>query len=98
MSSRNAYLTPGQRGIAPRLHQTLRQVAGRMRDGERATAAAAWGRQRLAQSGFTEVDYLEVCTPDTLEPIEAALAPGQNARILAAAFLGKTRLIDNIAA
>jgi len=98
MSSRNAYLKPEQREIAPLLHQTLRQVAGRMRDGENATTAAAWGRQRLAESGFTEVDYLEVRAPDTLEPIEAVLAPGQKARILAAAFLGKTRLIDNIAA
>jgi pantoate--beta-alanine ligase len=98
LSSRNAYLKPAQREIAPLLHQTLQQVAGRMRGGESAAAAAAWGRRHLENSGFTEVDYLEVRTADALAPIETVLAPGQDARILAAAFLGKTRLIDNIAA
>jgi pantoate--beta-alanine ligase len=98
MSSRNAYLKPEQREIAPTLHRTLQQVAGRLHGGESAAKAIAWGRQRLAETGFTEVDYLEVCTPDTLERVESALAPGQEVRILAAAFLGKTRLIDNIAA
>lgn len=98
LSSRNAYLTPDQRAIAPVLHRTLQQVAKRLGDGEPAATAADWGRRQLQDAGFGEVDYLEVRTSDWLDPIEGALSAGQDARILAAAFLGKTRLIDNIAA
>jgi len=98
LSSRNAYLTPEERQIAPVLNQVLRQVAERLRHGSDATAATAWGREQLSAAGFGPIDYLAVCDSDTLAPIEGVLTPGRSARILVAAFLGKTRLIDNIAA
>jgi pantoate--beta-alanine ligase len=98
LSSRNAYLSPAERAIAPVLNRTLHRVAARLRAGDAAREAAEWGRRELAAAGFGPVDYLEVRDSDTLAPIEGALAPGRKARLLAAAFLGKTRLIDNIAA
>lgn len=98
LSSRNAYLSPDQRAIAPVLHRTLQKVAERLGGGETAEVAMAWGRRQLLEAGFGEVEYLEVRAPDTLDPIEGALSKGQEARILVAALLGKTRLIDNIAA
>ena len=98
LSSRNAYLTPQERAAAPILNQVLEQVAERLRGGETAAVATARGCQQLLDAGFGPVDYLAVRDPGTLEPIEGALAPGQGARILAAAYLGKTRLIDNVAA
>ena len=97
-SSRNAYLSPSERATAPTLHRVLHQVAERLQAGEPAASAAAWGSGQLSAAGFAPVDYLEVRDPDTLAPIDGALAPGTKARIFAAAFLGKTRLIDNIAA
>lgn len=96
MSSRNAYLTPEERAAAPALYRILQEVAGRLRGGDAAESAAAWGRARLEEAGFAPVDYLEICDPETLAPLTGALSPGGSARILAAAFLGKTRLIDNI--
>jgi pantoate--beta-alanine ligase len=98
LSSRNAYLTPEGRLIAPTLNQVLRQVAERLRHGSDAVAATTWGREQLSAAGFGPIDYLAVCDADSLEPVDGALAPGRSARILVAAFLGKTRLIDNIAA
>ena len=98
LSSRNAYLSPQERQIAPVLNQVLHQVAERLRRGSDAAAATAWGREQLSAARFGPIDYLAVCDADTLAPVEGALTPGRSARILAAAFLGKTRLIDNIAA
>ena len=98
MSSRNAYLTPAERAAAPALHRVLSRVAERLHAGDAAPDAAAWGRRELAAAGFARVDYLEVRDADTLAPIEGALTAGARARVLAAALLGRTRLIDNIAA
>ena len=98
MSSRNAYLTPAERAVAPTLNRVLQQVAEKLRAGETARDAAAWGRRQIEAAGFVKVDYVEVRDADTLAPIDTALPPGARARILAAAFLGRTRLIDNIAA
>ncbi len=98
LSSRNAYLSPAERAVAPALSRLLRAVADRLSAGEAAHAAAAWGRAQLADAGFAKVDYLEVRNADTLAPIEGALPPDGRARVLAAAFLGRTRLIDNVAA
>ncbi len=97
-SSRNAYLSATERATAPIMNRVLHQVATKLRSGEPAPSAAAWGGQQLAAAGFAPVDYLEVRDPDTLAPIEGPVAPGMKARIFAAAYLGKTRLIDNIAA
>jgi pantoate--beta-alanine ligase len=96
LSSRNAYLTPEHRAVAPVLHRTMTEMARRLEaDATSVAAAVADGKRALAQAGFTRLDYLEVCDATTLAPLETLDRP---ARILAAAWLGPTRLIDNIAA
>ena len=91
LSSRNAYLTPDQRRRAPMLHHALTEVARRARKGD--PVAAAWGTHSLIGAGFTKVDYCLVCDAETLEPVERV---ERKARVLAAAWLGQTRLIDNL--
>ncbi len=88
LSSRNAYLTENERYIAPMLYRTLRQVA-QGRDPQEAAEA-------LRAAGFTKVDYIEVRDAETLAPF--APGTGRPGRVLAAVWLGKTRLIDNVAA
>jgi pantoate--beta-alanine ligase len=91
LSSRNAYLSPEERRTAPMLRATLAEVARRARGDD--AAAAAWGVDALIGAGFAKVDYVEICDAETLGPP----VPGRPARVLAAAWLGKTRLIDNLA-
>ncbi len=93
LSSRNAYLDPGQRRAAPALYGTMFALAGRLHDGVDIAAQCAWGRQALLDAGFDSVDYFEICDADTLVP---AIANADNLRIFAAARLGATRLIDNM--
>jgi pantoate--beta-alanine ligase len=93
LSSRNAYLSPVERKVAPALYRVLSQTAARITGGEAVAASAAAGRAALTEAGFTKVDYLEICDAATLTPLERADRPG---RVLAAAWLGKTRLIDNV--
>jgi pantoate--beta-alanine ligase len=93
LSSRNAYLSPAERALAPILHQTIRQVALELEQGCGADAAAEAGRFKLEAAGF-RVDYVAVRDPDTLKPLHG---PVKVARVLAAVHLGKTRLIDNVA-
>ncbi len=95
LSSRNAYLTPEQRAIAPALHGVLTALAERLAAGETAAVLTAWGRDQLLAAGFDSVDYLEVRAAEGLAPLERRSEP---ARILVAARLGKARLIDNIPA
>ncbi len=94
MSSRNAYLSPEERAVAPRLAAEMRRVAAAVRSGEDAEAALATAREALLGAGFDRVDYLEIRNAVTLAP---ASEPGEPLRLLAALWLGKTRLIDNIA-
>jgi len=94
MSSRNAYLSAEERAMAPAIHRTLLGVAARLRAGEPAAEALSLGRQALANAGITRIDYLDLRDGETL----AALATcDSRARLFAAAWLGRTRLIDNIA-
>jgi pantoate--beta-alanine ligase len=95
LSSRNAYLTPEQRRVAPVLHRTITKVAAAVADGRDLAQAAASARSDLLQAGFEPVDYIEVRDAATLAPAD----PGTRRplRVLAAAWLGKTRLIDNLA-
>jgi pantoate--beta-alanine ligase len=92
MSSRNAYLTPQQREIAPALKQALDQIARCASAGgldlETHVEAA---KAQLIDAGFTSIDYLAPCNAKTLEP----WAQGDPLRVLGAAWLDKTRLIDN---
>lgn len=93
MSSRNAYLSEKERAIAPKLHEVLQTVGNALRSASVPVKAALdQGIAALKKAGF-EVDYLELREPDTLEAMEQFESP---ARLLAAAWLGKTRLIDNI--
>lgn len=93
LSSRNAYLDPGQRRAAPALYGTMFALAGRLHDGVDIAAQCAWGARALLDAGFDSVDYFEIRDADTLAP---ATGNAPNLRIFAAARLGKTRLIDNM--
>ncbi len=91
LSSRNAYLSATERKQAALLPQTMFDVAQKLRDGGDAETALEEGKKRLTEGGF-RVDYLTLVDGRTLEPITA---PQKNARLLVAARLGKTRLLDN---
>ncbi len=94
MSSRNAYLSSEERAIAPVLIAEMRRVAEVVRKGGDATSAVAAAREAILAAGFRQFDYLEIRNAVTLAaPREA----GEPLRLLAAAWLGRTRLIDNIA-
>jgi pantoate--beta-alanine ligase len=95
LSSRNAYLTPEQLRVAPLLHQTLTKVAATVSAGRDAGEASAGARSDLLQAGFAPIDYVEVRDAETLVPVESGKQ--RPLRVLAAAWLGKTRLIDNVA-
>jgi pantoate--beta-alanine ligase len=93
MSSRNIYLSPEERSAAPELYRAMKEIAQRLRAGEDIAATIAGGAKLVAAAGF-RLDYFEVRHADTLAPI-ASVKDGPM-RILVAAQIGKTRLIDNI--
>jgi pantoate--beta-alanine ligase len=93
LSSRNVYLTPEQRALAPALYRTLQEMARRLEAGEAVAAVSADGLAALRRAGFSAVDYLDVADAETLAPLASLDRPG---RVLSAVWLGKTRLIDNI--
>ena len=94
LSSRNAYLTPKERRIAPGLARALRRiVAALSADPDAVARETARGSADLEHAGFA-VEYLEIRAADTLVSVTATVtAP---ARVFAAVHLGRTRLIDNI--
>src|SRR6202045_751600 len=94
MSSRNVYLSPAERSAAPVLFKAMKESARRLRAGDDVEAAMAGGAQLIAGAGFT-LDYFEARHAETLAPV-ASVRDGPT-RILAAAKMGKTRLIDNMA-
>ena len=93
MSSRNAYLSPGDRAKAPRLHAALVAAAEAIRYGTTPDVALAGAQSKLTAVGF-RVDYVKLRNANTLAPVKDA--EKEPKRLLAAAWLGKTRLIDNI--
>jgi pantoate--beta-alanine ligase len=93
ISSRNVYLSVKERQQAAELNRTLRSVSSDIADGVNIEDAVKAGVQKLKGAGFASVDYLEVRDAENLEPLSALTRP---ARILGAAHMGKTRLIDNI--
>jgi pantoate--beta-alanine ligase len=93
MSSRNVYLSPEERQVAPMLYKAMKESAKRLRGGDDVEAAMAGGADLITSAGFT-LDYFEARHAETLEPI-ASVKDGP-VRILVAAKLGKTRLIDNV--
>ncbi len=95
MSSRNTYLSEAERAIAPKLNEVLRFVADVASDATGdADAATETAAAELLAAGFKSVDYIAVRDAETLQPLTD---PARPARVLGAAWLGKTRLIDNIA-
>lgn len=94
MSSRNVYLSPEQRRAAPELYRAMKQSAQALRGGSDIKAAMAGGAELIAAAGFA-LDYFEVRHAETLMPI-TSVKDGPM-RILVAAKIGTTRLIDNIA-
>jgi pantoate--beta-alanine ligase len=94
LSSRNAYLAAEERRIAPLLHRVIADVGRGVAERGNVAAAVTQGRAALEAAGF-KVDYLEVRDAETLRP--AATPTGRPLRVLTAAWLGKTRLIDNVA-
>jgi pantoate--beta-alanine ligase len=97
LSSRNAYLDAQQRARAPRMHQVLAESASALSAGDPVERVQRSAHQALQTCGFDQVDYLEVRLADTLQP--PPNGPITRAvRVLAAVRLGRTRLIDNVAA
>ena len=93
LSSRNAYLSPDERRAAPTLYSVLTECAARLKAGHSIAATLAESEAQIESAGFA-VDYLEARHAETLEPI-TSIANGPT-RLLVAARLGRTRLIDNI--
>jgi pantoate--beta-alanine ligase len=94
MSSRNVYLSPDERLAAPALYRAMKESVRRLRAGDDIALAMADGAKTIVAAGFT-LDYFEVRHAETLATV-ASVDDGP-LRILVAAKLGKTRLIDNIA-
>jgi pantoate--beta-alanine ligase len=94
MSSRNAYLDAAQRKQATVLHRALMRVQKLAEQGEHdAARLAAAAKQVIAEEPSVRLDYLEVVDADTLDPIPET---SQGALIAVAAYVGSTRLIDNV--
>lgn len=94
LSSRNAYLTADERTVAAALPRILNAAADAIRKGADLAITLAGAPPALIRAGFTSVDYFELCDASSLKPL---LGLNRNARLLVAARLGTTRLIDNIA-
>jgi pantoate--beta-alanine ligase len=94
LSSRNAYLSPDERGRAVNLFRALRNARQAILAGQPVAAALGEGRDALLVAGFSRIDYFALVDRATLEPLDA---PAAGARLIAAAVIGTTRLIDNLA-
>jgi pantoate--beta-alanine ligase len=93
LSSRNRYLLLSERLAAPALYRVLKECADAIAAGEPSAAVLEKGRKAIADAGF-RLDYLEARHAETLAPLTES---GEPIRLLAAARIGKTRLIDNVA-
>jgi len=93
MSSRNVYLSADERAVAPTLHRVLTLCAEKIGQGRAIATILSEGREAIERAGF-KLDYLEARHAETLAPISSA--KDGPVRLLVAAKLGKTRLIDNV--
>ena len=93
LSSRNGYLSPEQRAIAPALYRSLQQIAQAIRGGERDYPKLLAEQQQQLEAAGLRRDYLEIRHAKNLRP---ATAEDRDLVILVAAYLGSTRLIDNL--
>lgn len=95
LSSRNAYLSQQERAAALALPQALAMAVEHIRAGDDVQAAVDAAIAHILNAGFSQVDYLALADSQTLAPLQTY--DGRAARLLAAAKIGKTRLIDNLA-
>ncbi len=93
MSSRNVYLSNEQRARAPALYRTLKDAAGRLRNGDHLEAVMSDGARTIEDAGFS-LDYFEARHAETLSPVGSL--KDSPVRLLVAAKIGDTRLIDNL--
>ncbi|MHC8495167.1 pantoate--beta-alanine ligase [Thalassospira sp. SM2505] len=93
MSSRNRYLLPEERAVAPTLNRVLADITAQAAKGAALAPLLAKGREDILAAGFAPIDYLEVRDAETLELVNDTVK--KPARIFVAARLGKARLIDN---
>ncbi len=94
LSSRNAYLSNDERSRAVALPRALEYARNAIRDGTQVRLALDMARKTLIEAGFSRIDYFALVDASTLEPVEA---PAGDMRLIAAAVIGATRLIDNLA-
>jgi len=93
MSSRNERLSPRDRAVAPALHWALAAAAEALRGGAAVSAALEEARARIVAAGYDRVEYLDLRRSDSLAPLDRV---EDRSRLLAAAWLGAVRLIDNV--
>ena len=93
LSSRNLYRSEEERRAARALPRALGEAANAIREGLSTEEALAAAREKLAKAGFERIDYVELRDAETLAPVASLDRP---ARLLAAARIGRTRLIDNL--
>jgi pantoate--beta-alanine ligase len=94
LSSRNTQLSPDERARAVALPQALAAARDSIRAGETVAIALQKAKQNLVDAGFLRVDYVALVDAATLEPLDRAQG---EMRLIAAAVIGSTRLIDNLA-
>lgn len=94
LSSRNAYLSADERARALALPRSLEHARDAISGGEPVARALDAARRALRDAGFSRIDYLALVDAGTLEPVDSA---GTDQRLIAAAVIGNTRLIDNMA-
>jgi pantoate--beta-alanine ligase len=97
VSSRNVYLTESERRIAPTMYRVLTDASRRIAGGAVISAVCVEAKDELLATGFRSVDYVDYVDGETLAPLNQ-INGSRPARILAAAYLGRARLIDNVAA
>jgi pantoate--beta-alanine ligase len=93
MSSRNRRLSAEDRRKAPQMYRILKEAAHAIGDARPVETAIAMAKDALAHAGFSRVEYVELRAAEDLKPLTIHNRP---ARLLAAAWLGDVRLIDNI--
>ncbi|HKP34010.1 MAG TPA: pantoate--beta-alanine ligase, partial [Sphingomicrobium sp.] len=94
LSSRNAYLLADERARAVALPNALKSARSAILGGRPVAIALRDAKQALVDAGFLRIDYLALVDAQTLEPVEL---PKAGMRLIAAAVIGSTRLIDNLA-
>lgn len=98
MSSRNAYLSPGERQQAAAIYKALDTAKTQIESGTPIAYALDKAHSALNEAGFRSIDYITACDASTLETFDEEKAPlDRDGRLLLAAWMGTTRLIDNLA-